>query len=557
MQTYVLNNYPFEVELMQQQMSPMPEGSNRILGRDAQRTNIAVAYAVAQAVKTTLGPRGMDKMMVSELGDIVITNDGATILEEMHIEHPAGKMMVEIAKTQDQEVGDGTTSAVVLAGELLKNATELVDQDIHASTIIAGYKAAAKKAIETLGEVSVEVKIDDLKTLEKIASISMGSKTVGAGTAKDFLAKLVVQAVTQVADKRDGKMTIDKDYVKLEKKQGGDVMQTSIINGVLIDKEVVHAGMPKRIENAKVALLDTALEIEKTETDARINISSPEQMTAFLEQEETMLKDMVEKVAKSGANVLFCQKGIDDVAQHYLAKRGILACRRVKKSDMEKLARATSGRVVTTLDDLSGKDLGLAGLVEERKIAGEQMTFVEKCKEAKAVTLLVRGSTHHIVDEAERAITDAIGAVSSAIEEGHYVYGGGSIEMELSSKLKKYAVEVGGREQLAIQAFAEALEVIPRTLTESAGMDPIDTLVELRSKHEKKDGLSFGVDIYKGKVGDMKALNVIEPLKVKKQALQSASEVTEMILRIDDIIASRGKPSMPAGGPGMGGMGMD
>jgi len=531
----------------------LPEGSSRILGRDAQRTNIMVAYAVAQAVKTTLGPRGMDKMLVSDLGDIVITNDGATILEEMHLEHPAGKMMVEIAKTQDQEVGDGTTSAVVLAGELLKNAVPLLDQDVHASTIIRGYKDAAAKAVQVLNEISDPVSMEDKKLLEKIASISMGSKTIGSGTAKDYLAQLVVSAVTQVAEKKDGKIVIDKDYVKIEKKQGGDVMQTVLINGVLVDKEIVHPGMPKSVSNAKIALVDTALEIEKTETDARININSPEQMTAFLEQEEHMLKEMVEKVAKTGANVLFCQKGIDDVAQHYLSKKGIVACRRVKKSDMEKLSRATGARVVTTLDDLSGKDLGHAGLVEERKVAGEQMTFVEKCREPKAVTLFVRGSTNHIVDEAERAVVDAVGATSSAIEEGKYVTGGGSTEMQLAARIKKYAVEVGGREQLAIQAFADALEVIPRTLAESAGMDSIDTLVELRAKHEKKEGRVIGVDIMRSKVGDMKALGVIEPMKVKKQAIQSASEVSEMILRIDDIIASRAKgPSMPPGGEGMG-----
>jgi len=540
-------------QLSGQQVLVLPEGSSRVYGRDAQRTNIAVAYAVASAVKSTLGPRGMDKMMVSEMGDIVITNDGATILQEMNVEHPAAKMMVEIAKTQDEEVGDGTTSAVVLAGELLKNALELLDQDVHASTIISGYKSAARTAIDALQEVGEVVKITDKSTLEKIASISMGSKTVAAGDAKEMLAKMVVSAVTLVADHKDGKISIDKDYIKLEKKQGGDVFQTSLINGVLIDKEVVHPGMPKKLENAKLALIDVALEIEKTETDARISITSPEQMTAFLEQEEKMLKDMVEKVAASGCNVLFCQKGIDDVAQHYLSKKGILAARRVKKSDMEKLVRATGAKIVTTLDDLSDKDLGKAGIVEERKVAGEQMVFVEKCKEPKSVTMLVRGGTQHVVDEAERAIVDAIGAVSAAVEEGKFVTGGGSIEMTLASKLKKHAIEVGGREQLAIQAFAEALEVIPRSLAESCGLDSIDTLVDLRSKHEKgQKGL--GIDVLKGKVGDMKAAGVIEPLKVKKQAIQSASEVTEMILRIDDIIASRGKGGKMPGGEGMGGM---
>ncbi len=535
------------------QQNVLPEGSTRVLGKDAQRTNIAVGYLVAQAVKSTLGPRGMDKMLVSELGDIIITNDGATILKEMNIGHPAGKMMVEIAKTQDSEVGDGTTTSVVIAGELLRKASDLLDNDIHASTIISGYKLATSRAIAELESIGEPIKITDTENLQKIASIAMGSKTIGVGTGKDVLAKLVVQAVTQVAEQRGGKTIIDKDYVKLEKKKGNDVLQTQLVNGVVVDKEIVHSGMPKKIANAKIGLLDVALEIEKTEVDARINISSPEQMTAFLDQEEKMLKTMVDKIVKSGANVIFCQKGIDDVAQHYLSKAGIVACRRVKKSDMEKLSRATGAQIVTTLDDLGTKDLGNAGSVEERKIAGEQMTFVEQCKDPKAVTILVRGSTDHIVDEAERAIVDAIGATSSAIELGKYVTGGGSTEMELATRLRKYAVEVGGREQLAIQAYADALEVIPKTLTESTGLDAIDTLVELRAKHEKKDGKTYGIDVYGVKVGEMKSLNVIEPLKVKKQALQSASEVTEMILRIDDMILSRGRPQMPPGG--MGGMG--
>lgn len=545
-----------EGKLQNQQVMILPEGAQRILGRDAQRTNIAVGYAVAQAIKSTLGPRGMDKMLVDDMGDIVITNDGATILQEMNIEHPAGKMIVEIAKTQDQEVGDGTTSAVVLAGELLKKSLELLDQNIHASTIITGYKAAAERSQKLLLEIGENVSVKDIALLEKIAAIAMGSKTTGVGTQKNVLAKLVVSAVSQVSETKDGKLTIDKDFIKIEKKQGGDVMQTSIINGVLIDKEIVHPGMPRKLENARIALVDAALEIEKTETDARISITSPDQMTAFLEQEEKMLKDMVEKVAASGCNVLFCQKGIDDVAQHYLSKKGILAARRVKKSDMEKLVRATGARITTTLEDLSDKDLGKAGVVEERKVAGEHMVFVEKCKEPKSVTIFVRGGTQHVVDEADRAIVDAIGAVSSAVEIGKYVTGGGSTEMQLAMALRKFAIEVGGREQLAITAFAEALEVIPRTLAESCGMDAIDTLVELRSKHEKM-GKALGVDVYSAKIGDMKANSVIEPLKVKKQAIQSASEVVEMILRIDDIIAGRGKPRMPPGGPGGMGGGMD
>lgn len=538
-------------QLSGQQVLVLPEGSSRVLGRDAQRTNIAIGHAVASAIKSTLGPRGMDKMMVSEMGDIVITNDGATILKEMNVEHPAAKMMVEIAKTQDEEVGDGTTSAVVIAGELLKKALELLDQDVHASTIVAGYKAAAHKVIEHLAQTGEKVDIKDKAILRKIGGVSMGSKTVAAGNAKDFLSNMVVDAIIQVADEENGKFTINKDYIKIEKKQGGDIYQTSLIQGVLIDKEVVHAAMPKQLEKAKIALLDAALEIEKTETDARINITSPDQMTAFLEQEEQMLKKMVDKVVDSGCNVLFCQKGIDDVAQHYLAKKGVMAARRVKKSDMEKLSRATGARITTTLDDLGKEDLGFAGLVQERRVAGEQMIFVEKCKDPKSVTLLVRGGTEHVVDEAERAIVDAIGAVSSSIEEGRLVTGGGAIEMELSLKLKKYANQVGGREQLAIQAFAEALEVVPRTLAESCGLDSIDTLVDLRAKHEK-GGTNTGVDVLKSKVGDMKAAGVLEPMKVKKQAIQSASEVAEMILRIDDIIAAKGRPPAPAGGDGMG-----
>lgn len=539
-----------------QQVLVLPEGSSRILGRDAQRTNIAVGYAVAQAVKSTLGPKGMDKMLVDEMGDIVITNDGATILEEMKVEHPAAKMMVEIAKTQDQEVGDGTTTAVVIGGELLKKSMELLDQNIHASTIINGYKQSAARAITILYEIGQDVSVNDKKTLNRIAAISMGSKTIGAGGSKDVLADLVVNAVTQVAERKDGKVTIDKDYIKVEKKQGGDVLQTQMINGVLIDKEVVHPGMPKRLENAKIALIDTALEIEKPETDARIQITAPEQLSTYLAQEEKILKEMVEKVAATGANVLFCQKGIDDVAQHYLSKKGILTARRVKKSDMEKLVRATGAKILTTLDGLNAKDLGMAGLVEERKIAGEHMVFVEKCKDPKSVTILVRGGTQHVVDEAERAIIDAIGSVTSAIEDGKFVTGGGSAEMELSMRLRKYAIEVGGREQLAITAFAEALEVIPRTLAESCGMDAIDTLVDLRTRHEKKNS-THGVDVFAGKVGDMAANGVIEPLKIKKQAIQSASEVTEMLLRIDDIIASRARPGGGGGGApgGMGGMG--
>ena len=539
-----------------QQVMVMPEGSNRVLGRDAQRTNIAVAYAVANIIRTTLGPKGMDKMLVSELGDIVITNDGATILEEMNVEHPAAKIMVEIAKTQDKEVGDGTTTAVMLSGMFLKNAGDLLDQDIHASTIVKGYDLAAKKSSEILSKLATKVDIKDTATLEKIASIAMGSKSIGVGASKDTLAKLVVKAVTQVADKHGDTYVVDDELIKIEKKAGGDINDTALISGVLVDKEIVHQSMPKNIKNAKVALIDCALEIEKTEIDAKIEITSPDQMQAFLAQEEKMLKDMVEKISATGANVVFCQKGIDDVAQHYLNKKGISAVRRVKKSDMEKLQRATGAKVATTLDDLSAKDLGFAGDVNERSISGEKMVFVENCKDAKSVTIFVRASTEHVVSEGERAIVDAIGAVSSAVEDGRYVTGGGSTELELSIQLGKYATEIGGREQLAIQAFAAALETVPRTLAENAGMDAIDALVSLRAKHKKEDGLHFGVDVYAGTTADMKELGVYEPLKVKTQAIASAYEAAKMLLRIDDMIASKGKSGgMPPGGPG--GMGGD
>ena len=535
----------------------LPEGTSRLRGADAQRINIAVGRAVGEAVRTTLGPKGMDKMLVSELGDIVITNDGATILTEMNVDHPAAKIMVEVAKTQDKEVGDGTTSAVVLGGELLKSAGDLLDKNIHASTILRGYKLAAQHAIELLNEHSKKVTIDDTSVLEKIASISMGSKSVAVGESKDKLASVVVNAIKQVAEKRDGRYVIDQDLIKIEKKAGGNIDDTSLINGVLIDKEIVHPAMPKKIEKAKIALLDAALEIEKTETDAKIEITNPEQIGAFLEQEEKMLREMVDKIVASGANVVFCQKGIDDVAQHYLAKKKIVAVRRVKRSDMEKLARATGARIVTILNDLSEKDLGYAGLVEERKIAGEAMVFVEQCKDPKSVTIFVRASTEHVVNEGERAIKDGIGAVSSAVEEGKYVSGGGSIEMELAQKLREYAVKIGGREQLAISGFADALEVIPRTLAESAGMDPIDTLVTLRVKHKGKEGLSYGVNVYEGKIDNMEKAGVIEPLKVKKQAIMSASEAAEMLLRIDDMISAKPRSGGGAGGApgGMGGMG--
>jgi len=537
----------------------MGEGAQRIIGRDAMRLNIAIGYAMANIIKTTLGPKGMDKMLVSDLGDIVITNDGATILEEMNVEHPTAKIMVEIAKTQDKEVGDGTTTSVVIAGYLLKNAGELLDKNIHPTTIIRGYELAEAKCMEFLEKISQPVTLKDTKILKQIALVAMGSKGIGSQAEKEKIANTVVEAVKQVAKESNGKIVIDTDFIQIEKKAGGEIMDTSLIKGVVIDKEIVNATMPKKVENAKIALLDAALEIEKTETDAKIEITSPDQLEAFLKQEEKMLKEMVEKIKATGANVVFVQKGIDDLAQHYLAKEGIVAVRRVKKSDMEKLAKATGATIVSSLESLSPADLGYAGSVTEKKIAGEAMVFVEQCKDPKSVSIFVRGGTDHVVNEVERAIKDAIGSVSSALEEGKYTTGGGSTEMAIAKMLKDYAMEVGGREQLAIEAFAGALEAIPITLAENGGMDAMDTIVELRTKHGKK-GTTWGVDVLNGKVADMSALGVLEPTKVKKQALSSATEAARLILRIDDIISSKGKSSggsSGTGGPGETGGGED
>jgi archaeal chaperonin len=532
------------------QVYVLPEGSQRVLGRDAMRINIAIGYAVANIVKTTLGPKGMDKMLVSDLGDIVITNDGATILEEMNVDHPAAKLMVEIAKTQDKEVGDGTTTSVVIAGNLLYKAGELLNQGIHPTVVIKGYELASRKAEDVLGKIAEPVKPTDRDVLTKIAQVAMGSKGIGSDEEKKKIASIISDAVMQVSEEKNGKFKVDLDLIKIEKKAGGEVLDTSLIRGVLVDKEIVHAGMPKSVKAAKILLLDSALEIEKTETDAKIEITDPSKMEAFLQQEEKMMRDMVEKIAVTKANVVFCQKGIDDLVQHFLSKKGITAIRRVKKSDMEKLSRATGAAVASSLEDLKESDLGHAGLVEERKISGEAMVFVEQCKDPKSVTLFVRGGTDHVVSEVERAVVDARGAVSSALEDGKYVIGGGSVEMELSRELQSYAVQIGGREQLAIQAFAEALESIPRALAENAGMDVIDTIVSLRNKHKEKEGRTVGVDVIAGKVGDLKSSGVYEPAKVKKQAMASATETARLILRIDDIISSRGggRGGMPPGG---------
>jgi archaeal chaperonin len=530
----------------------LPEGTLRTTGRDAQSRNIAAAKLISESVRTTLGPKGMDKMLIDSIGDITITNDGATILKDMEIEHPAAKMVVEVAKTQEDEVGDGTTTAVILTGELLKKAETLLEQGIHPTMIIRGFRIAKAKALDIVEKISENVDINDRVTLEKIAMTAMTGK--GSEAAKESLAALAVEAVRMVAEKRNGKTFVDKDNIKIEKKQGSSIDDTELIKGIVIDKEIVHSNMPKSVKGAKIALLDAALEVKETETSAEIRITDPAQMQAFIEQESRMLKDMVKKVVDSGCNVLFCQKGIDDLAQHYLAKHGIVAARRVKKSDMEKLAKATGANIVSSLDELTKDDMGDAGLVEEQKLAGEEMIFVRECKDPKAVSILVRGGTEHVVDEAKRAMDDAVLGVVGAIEVGKVVYGGGAIEIELALKLREYASSVGGREQLAINAFADAVEIVPRTLAESTGHDPIDLLVELRAQHDKGN-IFTGVDVINGKIIDMKKSGVVEPLKIKTQAIKSASEAAEMILRIDDVITSRAPAGPPGGGmpPGMGG----
>ncbi|MCP1715784.1 thermosome [Methanocalculus alkaliphilus] len=538
-----------------QQILILKEGSSRTRGRDAQSMNIAAAKAVAAAVRTTLGPKGMDKMLVDTIGDVVITNDGVTILKEMDIEHPAAKMMVEIAKTQDDEVGDGTTTAVVVGGELLKKAEDLLEQDVHPTVIAQGYRQAAEKAQEILRELAFDVKPNDIAMLTKIAETAMTGK--GAESAKEKLCGLIVKAITMVADE-DG--TVDIDNVKVEKKVGGSIDDSEIIEGMIIDKERVHPGMPKVVTNAKILLLNAAIEFKKTEVDAEISITSPDQLQMFLDEEEKMIKTIVNKVIASGANVVFCQKGIDDIAQHYLAKAGIFAVRRVKKSDIEKLARATGGSVVSSIDAIAEEELGVAGKIEEKKVSGEEMIFVEECKNPKAVSIIIKGGTDHVVDELERAIEDSLRVVGVVVEDKKVVAGGGAPEIELSLRLREYASSVGGRAQLAIEAFASALEIIPRTLAENAGLDPIDMLVDLRAAHEQGNK-TFGLNVFDAKPADMKDSGVVEPLRVKTQAISSAAEVAVMILRIDDVIASSGKgggmPSeeeMAAMG-GMGGMG--
>jgi len=514
----------------------LKEGTSRRRGKEARRANITAARIVAEMLRSTLGPRGMDKMLIDSLGDITITNDGATILDEMDIQNPAAKMMVEVAKAQDKEVGDGTTTVVVLGGELLKQAEALLDQNVHPTIIISGYKKAAEKAVEILREISKPIDLDDDDTLMKVAMTSMRSKAISV--AREHFAKIAIEAVRQIAEKRGDKFFVDVDNVQIVKKEGKSLLETELVKGLIIDKEVVHPGMPKRIEDAKIALLNCPLEIEKTEIDAEIRIRSPDAIKAFLDQETEMLRDMVKKIKASGANVVFCQKGIDDMAQHFLAKEGILAVRRVKKSDMEKLAKATGGRIVTSIKDLTPEDLGYAEVVEERKVGDEKMVFIRGCKNPRSVGILIRAGLERLVDEAERAMHDSLCVIADVFEEPRILPGGGATEVEVARRLRDYAKKIGGREQLAIEAFADAVEVVPKTLAENAGLDPLDIMVSLRASHEKPDGVGMGVDVFSGEVADMFEQGVIEPLKVKEHVIKSATEVASMILRIDDVIAA-------------------
>jgi len=524
----------------------LKEGSERTRGRDAQRNNIMAARTIAEAVKSALGPKGMDKMLVDSFGDATITSDGRTILDKMDIEHPAAKMMVEVAKTQDAEVGDGTTTVVILAGELLGKAEDLIAKGVHPTVIVEGYSRAVDKALEDL---VIPVGPAGKEFLKKVAATSMASKLVSEN--KEQLAEIAVEAVLSVARKVGEGYLIDLDDIMVEKKPGESLAETKLIEGLVLDKEIVHSGMPKRVEKAKIALLESALEVKKTEFDAKINIETPEQIGYFLREEENMLKQMVEKIVASGANVVFCQKGIDDMTQHFLAMKGILAVQRVKESDMEKLGKATGGKVVANLEGLTANDLGYAELVEERKIGDDKMTFIEGCKNPRSVAILIRGGAKRLVDEAERSVHDALCVVRDVVQEPKILAGGGSPEMEIARALRSYAETLPGREQLAVQSFGEAMEIMPLTLGENAGLDPIDLLLELRARHENGEKWA-GVDVFEGKIKDMKEVEVYDPLAVKKQVIKSAAEAATMILRIDDVIAV-GKmkaPPMPSGGPG-------
>ena len=529
-------------------------------GKDAQQNNIAAAKLVAELVKSSLGPRGLDKMLVDSLGDVTITNDGATILKEIDVQHPAAKMLVEISKTTDNEVGDGTTSAVILAGALLSQAESLIDQDVHPTIIVDGYRKAARKAKEYLEDIADTITANDKNILNKVAKTSMQTKLVRKDS--DQLADIIVKSVLAVAEKDGESFEVDIDDIKVEKKAGGSIRDSMIIQGIVLDKEIVHGGMPRRITDAKIALINTALEISKTETDAKINISNPQQLKSFLDEENRMLKTMVDKVIGSGANVVLCQKGLDDMAQHYLAKSGIIAVRRIKESDLTKLAKATGARIVTNLDDLFEKDLGIAETVEERKIEEDKWVFVEGCKHPKAVTLLLRAGSQRVVDEVERSVHDALMVVKDVILKPQIVAGGGAPETYAATKIRGWSKSLEGREQLAAEKFADSLETIPLILSENAGMDPIDTLTLLRSKQQKGEKWT-GIDVMKAKIGNMKSSDIIEPLAVKLQIVSAAAEAACMILRIDDVIATQKSAGGPPGGeggmpgmpPGMGGMG--
>jgi thermosome len=529
----------------------LKEGTERSKDKDARRSNMMAAQIIAEVLKSTLGPRGMDKMLIDSLGDITITSDGATVLNEIDVQHPAAKMLIEVAKTQDDEVGDGTTTAVIFAGELLKKAGELLEDTIHPSVIISGYRKAAAKALEVLEKRSMKVDTGDLETMMKLSNTSMRSKIVSS--ERDHLSRLAIEAVAQIVEKRDGGIIADVDNIQIVKKEGKSLGETQLIKGIVIDKEAVHDAMPKKIEDAKIALIDVALEVEKTEFDAEIRIRSPDSIKAFLDQEAGMLQKMVDQVIDSGANVLFAQKGIDDVAQHYLAKKGIIAARRVKKSDMEKLAKATGARIVSNLSDLKGADLGSSEIVEERKIGDDKMIFVEGCSDPKAVAIFIRAGLERMIDEAERSLNDALYVIADVTETPKMVTGGGSIELELSKATRAYATQEGGREQLAIEAFSDALEIIPRTLAENAGLDVLDTMVAIRSAHDKKKGRAMGVNVFDKGVIDMLEMGVVEPTVVKRQAIESAVEVASMILRIDDVVAATA-PDMGGGPPSGGGM---
>ncbi len=531
----------------------LKEGASQTKGRDAQKNNIAAAKLISEVVRSSLGPRGMDKMLVDGLGDVTITNDGATILKEIDVQHPAAKMMVEISKATDNEVGDGTSSVVVLAGALIEKAEELINKDVHPTIIVDGYRKSALKSVEIYNQIAQKIDASSKAELIKIAKTSMQTKLVSKES--DELSQVVVNAALQVSEPRESGFSVDIDDVKVEKKAGGSLRDTKLIKGIVLDKEVVHGGMPKRVEKARIALINSALEIEKTEFDAKINISSPDQMKMFLEEENKMLKSMVDKIISSGANVAICQKGIDDVAQHYLAKSNILSVRRVKESDMTKLARATGARVINNLEDLGSKDLGSADLVEERKVETDKWVFIEGCKHPKAVTILIRGGSQRVVDEADRSLHDALMVTKDVIERPFIVAGGGSPESYVAGKLREWSSTLSGREQLAAEKFAESLEVIPLALAENAGMDPIDTLTELRSKQAKGSKWS-GIDARSAKIVDMSKLDIVEPLSVKEQIIKSATEVASMILRIDDVIASSKSGGGAPGGmpPGMGEM---